>query len=66
MVEDTGLEPVINLLAKQVQLLLCQSPKKTRCILHCSRVCHSATSHKLYERTGLEPARALHSTIPIA
>ena len=28
MVEDTGLEPVINLLAKQVQLPLCQSPIK--------------------------------------
>ena len=28
MVEDTGLEPVISLLAKQVQLPLCQSPSK--------------------------------------
>ena len=28
MVEDTGLEPVISLLAKQVQLPLCQSPIK--------------------------------------
>ena len=61
MVEDTGLEPVISLLAKQVQLPLCQSPQKTRCIVR--RVCHSATSRELAEMAGLEPARALYPTV---
>ena len=65
MVEDTGLEPVISLLAKQVQLPLCQSPK-TRCILHYSRVCHFATPHSFMQDSRTRTGIRLSVTVPIS
>ena len=58
MVEDTGLEPVINLLAKQVQLPLCQSPKKLDAFCIAVAFAISPRLTVLCKTAGLEPAYA--------
>ena len=55
MVEDTGLEPVINLLAKQVQLPLCQSPQKLDAFCIAVAFAISPRLTVLCETAGLEP-----------
>ena len=58
MVEDTGLEPVISLLAKQVQLPLCQSPQKLDAFCITVAFAISPRLTVLCETAGLEPAYA--------
>lgn len=58
MVEDTGLEPVISLLAKQVQLPLCQSPSKLDAFYIAVAFAISLRLTVLYETAGLEPTYA--------
>ena len=50
MVEVTGLEPVVSLLAKQVQLPLCHTPVKMN-----DGINYTKMAEKLEPQSGIEP-----------